>query len=112
MGKILAKLLITALSLLVISYLVPGIVVSDFYIALLVALIFGLLAIFVKPFLIFLTLPINILTFGLFTLVINGFLFWFVARFVSGFEVSTFLAAFVGALVLSALSWIGEKALR
>jgi len=109
MQKLLAKLLLTALSLILISYLVPGITVSSFYIALVIALVFGLLNILVRPVLILLTLPINILTLGLFTLVINGFLFWFISTFIDGFAVSGYLAAFVGALVLSALLWFIEK---
>lgn len=109
MGKILAKLLIAALSLIAISYLVPGISVTTFNIALLAALIFGVLNIIVRPILVILTLPITLLTFGLFTLVINGFLFWFVARFLDGFEVTGYLAAFIGAIVLSGLQWLAEK---
>ena len=109
MQKILTKLLLTALSLILISYLVPGIVVSSFYIALIVALVFGVLNIIVRPVLILLTLPINLLTLGLFTFVINAFLFWFVSTFIEGFTVTGALAAFIGALVLSALHWLIEK---
>lgn len=112
MQKLLAKLLLTALSLILISYLVPGITVASFYIAIVVALVFGILNILVRPVLILLTLPINILTLGLFTLVINAFLFWFVSTFIDGFTVVGAMAAFVGALVLSALHWLIEKAIN
>ena len=107
--KILAKIIITTLSLLAIAYLVPGISVATFYTAFVVAIVFGILNIFVKPLIVFLTLPINILTFGLFTLILNAFLFWLASSFVSGFVVSGALPAFMGALVLSVLKWFGDK---
>lgn len=110
--KILARILITALSLIAISYLVPGISVSSFYTALIVAIVFGILNIFVKPLIVLLTLPINILTLGLFTLVINAFLFWLASNFVPGFAVAGFVASVVGALVLSVLKWFGEKLIK
>jgi putative membrane protein len=106
--KILGKLLVVALTLIGISYLSVGISVESFYIAVVVAVILGLLNILVRPVLLFLTLPINILTLGLFTFVINALLFWFVASFVDGFVVSGFLAAFLGALVVSVANYIAE----
>ena len=112
MQKFLAKLLFTALALLAISYFVPGISVTSFYTALIVAIVFGILNLVVRPILIVLTLPITILTFGLFTLIINSFLFWFVSTFVKGFEVAGFLPAFLGALVLSILGWFIEKIIK
>lgn len=68
------------------------------------ALLLGLLNISIKPLLLLLTLPINILTLGLFTLVINGFLFWMAGRLIEGFEVSGFLVAMAGAVIISVLS--------
>lgn len=106
--KILGKLLIVALTLIGVSYLSVGISVSGFYIALIVAVILGVLNVLVRPVLIFLTLPINILTLGLFTFVINALLFWFVASFVDGFQVSGFIAAFLGALVVSVANYIAD----
>ena len=110
--KILIKWLITSLSLLASAYLIPGIVVNSIYIALIVAVVLGILNLFLKPILIVLTLPINILTLGLFTLVINGLIFWFVATFVDGFSVSGFISALFGALVVSFFSWLGNKLLN
>ncbi|MCI0619753.1 phage holin family protein [Candidatus Wolfebacteria bacterium] len=107
--KILAKILITALALLAVAYLVPGIAVSEFLVALLVALVLGLLNLIVKPILVVLTLPINILTLGLFLWVINGFLFWLAAKFIEGFSVSGFWTAVLGALIVSVFAWLGEK---
>ena len=107
--KFILKLLITALALLLVAYLLPGVAVSSFYIALIVAVLLGLLNLIVKPILVVLTLPINILTLGLFMWVINGFLFWFVGTFVDGFSVDGFLTAIIGALIVSVFSWLGEK---
>ena len=106
---LLARWLVNALALLGATYLVPGISISSFYTALMVALILGLINAVIRPILLVLTLPINILTLGLFTFVINGLLFWFVSTFIKGFMVSGFLSAVVGALVVSVLSWWGNK---
>ena len=106
---LLARWLVNALALLGATYLVPGISISSFYTALTVALILGLINAVIRPILLVLTLPINILTLGLFTFVINGLLFWFVSTFIKGFMVSGFLSAVVGALVVSVLSWWGNK---
>jgi len=109
--KIIAKIIITALALLAVAYLLPGVEVASFYIALIVAVVLGLLNLVVKPILVVLTLPINILTLGLFLWVINGFLFWFVATFIEGFSVSGFGVAIIGALIVSVFAWLGEKLL-
>ena len=93
-----------ALSLILVAYLIPGITISGFYAALVVALVLGLINAVIRPVLVFLTLPISVLTLGLFTLVINAILFWFVSTVIKGFEVENFLAAFFGALVFSVLS--------
>lgn len=104
--KILLKWLINALALLGIAYLLRGISVSSFYTALVAALVLGLINALVKPLLILLTLPVNILTLGLFTFVINALLFWFASTIVKGFVVADFAAAFWGALCLSIVSWL------
>lgn len=108
---LLARWLISALGLLAAAYLVPGIEISGFYIALIVAVVLGLVNAVIRPVLIILTLPINILTLGLFTFVINGLLFWFVASFIEGFSVTGFWAAFFGAVVVSIVSWLGSQLL-
>ena len=107
--KIIAKLLITALALLAVSYSLPGVTVANIYVALIVAVILGALSLIVRPILVLLTLPINILTFGLFTFIINGFLFWFVSTFIEGFDTAGFWWAVLGALIVSAFSWLGER---
>ncbi len=102
------KLLITAVSLLAVSALFAGIEVTNLYIAIIAAIILGIINVTLKPILVILTLPINLLTLGLFTFVINGFFFWFVSSFVQGFEVRGFLMAVVGAAVVSVFSYLGN----
>ena len=101
-----ARWLVNALTLLGIAYYVPGIHVNSFYAALMAALILGLVNAVIRPILIVLTLPVNILTLGLFTFVINALLFWFTATIVKGFEVAGFWPAFWGALIMTLVSWI------
>jgi len=104
-----ARWLIVALALLLAAYLVPGITVASFYTALIVAVLLGILNLTVKPILLLLTLPITIVTFGLFALVINGVLLWFLGTFVKGFDVSGFVAALLGAFIITVVSWAGNK---
>ncbi len=106
---LIAKWLINTLALLGASYLIPGIEVSGFYIALIVAVLLGLLNVTFKPILVILTLPINILSLGLFTFLINGFLLWFLSTFIMGFSVSGFWTAVLGSLVISVFSWAGNQ---
>ena len=109
MFNLIARLFLIALALLVVASYVPGIEVKGFYIALVVAFILGILNLTVKPVLFILTLPFNILTFGLFALVLNGFLFWFVASFVQDFNVDGFVPAFFGALIISITSSVVSR---
>jgi len=109
MGKFFLSLCITALAVLAAGYFVPDISVSSPLTALLMALLLGLINLFVRPVLVLLTLPINIMTLGLFTLVLNGLLFWFASSFLSGISVGNFKAAFTGALLVSFASWIGNS---
>jgi len=107
--KIFWRWLINSLLLLLIAYLIKSINISGFYIALITAAILGLINALIRPLLILITLPINIVTLGLFTLVINALLFWLVASFVAGFSVTGFMAAFWGALLLSIGSWLTSR---
>lgn len=109
MLSLIARLLIIVLGILIVSHLVPGIMVSSLYIAVIVAVIWGLINITLKPILYVLTLPITILTLGLFTFVINALLFWFVATFIEGFSVDGFLPALLGAFIISVISSVGNK---
>ncbi len=98
--------LINAGTLLLIPYLLPSISVDSFYTALITALILGLVNAIIRPVLVLLTLPITIVTLGLFILVINALMFWFVASFVEGFRVAGFWSAFWGAIVYGILSMV------
>ena len=106
----LLKLVGLALGLMFVGWVIPGITISNFVTALIAAAVIALINVFIKPVLIFLTLPINILTLGLFILVINAVLFLFVAYLVPGVSVDGFWSAFLGALLLSiislGLSWL------
>lgn len=105
MIKALIYIGVTAAALLLIAEYVPGIAVGSFYTALVVAVLWGIIGWTLKPLLNILALPINILTFGLFSFIINALLFWLLATFVSGFTVDGFIPALIGSLVLSAVGW-------
>jgi len=107
--KLITRLLLTTLTLLVVATYIPGISIEGFYPAIIAAVILGLLNLFIKPILFILTLPITVLTLGLFMLVINASLFWFAASFIEGFSVDTFLHALLGSLIVSVVSAVGSK---
>lgn len=102
-----------SLIILFIAWLIPGISVSGLASALIAILIMGLINAILKPLIYFVTLPINMLTLGLFSLVINALLFMLAGHLTPGFSVSGFWSALLGSLILSALSVpinnIGEK---
>lgn len=104
---LLLRWLISALALMVVALLGVGVSVKGFGSALIAALVLGLANLVVRPLLLLFTLPINVLTLGLFTLVVNGFIFWLVSRFVPGFSVRGLGAGIAGALLLSVISWLG-----
>jgi putative membrane protein len=112
MRNFLLKVLITALSLLAVAYVVPGFEVTGFYPALIAALFLGILNAIVRPILILLTLPITILTLGLFIFIINAGIVLFVASFVDGFEVSGLFAALVGSILVSLVSGVVNRVLE
>jgi len=99
--KLLIRWVLFALTLLAISYYLPGIEVATFYNALIVAFVLGLLNTLIRPVVKLISLPITLLTLGLFSLVINAAFFWFVSTIVEGFVVAGFWPAFFGALILS-----------
>lgn len=103
--KALIRLVVVAVALLAIAHLVPGIAITGFYTALIVALLWGFITLFIRPVLFVLTLPINILTLGLFSFVLNALLFWFLSTFVAGFSIAGFLPALVGSILLSLVTW-------
>lgn len=104
--KLLLRWLVASVTLMLVAYYVPGIVVENFYAAVVAALILGLINALVRPLIIILTLPINLLTLGLFTFVINALMFWLASSIVKGFYVMGFWAAFWGAIVMWLASWL------
>ena len=104
--------IINAIALIIIAYAVPGFEVASFYHALIAALVLGLVNALVRPIILLLTLPVNIITLGLFTFVVNALMVWFVSTMVKGFEVDGFVAAFLVALLLSVVSWITHRIIR
>lgn len=98
------SLLVRSLAVFVSAYLIPGVNVDSYATALMVAIVLGIINLLIKPILILLTLPINILTLGLFTLVINAALVLLTSSLVSGFKVDGWLSALLFALVLSIVS--------
>ena len=106
--RLLLVWLVNALSLLAVAYLLPSVTVESFYAAVIAALVLAIVNTVIRPVLVLVTLPINILTLGLFTLVINGLLFWFVASFVEGFQVTGFWSALLGALLYSSISTLAS----
>ncbi|MEI7620720.1 MAG: phage holin family protein [Candidatus Falkowbacteria bacterium] len=110
--KLIIRLLLNALALLAAPYIITGVNVSSFYTAIIAAIILGLVNAVIRPILILLTLPITILTLGLFTLVINSLLVLFVASFVKGFTVIGFWPAFFLSLFLWLTSWFTNLMLK
>jgi len=105
MLRILVVWLINAAALAGAAYLMPSVSIDSPGAALAAALVLGLVNALVRPVLVLLTLPVTILTLGLFIFVINGLLFWAVGSFVSGFHVAGFWSGVVGAIIFSVISW-------
>lgn len=97
--------LINAAALLALPYLMHSVTVSDFGTALIAALVLGLVNTLIRPVLVLLTLPVTLVSMGLFILVINAFLFWLVAQVIDGFHVAGFWSAFLAAILYSIISW-------
>ncbi|MCA1855955.1 phage holin family protein [Massilia oculi] len=103
--RLLITWLINAAALMALPFLMSSVSVSNFTSALIAALVLGLVNTLIRPVLVILTLPVTVLSLGLFILVINAFLFWMVSRWVDGFNVGGFGSAFVAAILYSIISW-------
>ncbi|AKQ53548.1 phage holin family protein [Bordetella hinzii] len=101
--------ILNAVALLAVAYLLPGIAVASFGSALVAALVLGLLNMLVKPVLVLLTLPITIVTLGLFLIVLNALLFWLAGSILRGFQVNGFWWAVAGAILYSIISGLLSK---
>jgi putative membrane protein len=103
--RILLIWILNAVALLGVAYLIPSIQVTSFGSAMLAALVIGLLNALLRPVLVLLTLPITLLTLGLFYFVLNGLLFWWAGELLSGFEVHGLGVAILGAILYSVIAW-------
>lgn len=104
--SIIARFLGTIFALLLATQLITGFVVESLYAAAIVALVLGVINITLKPLVLLIALPIQIVTLGLFTLVVNALFLLFIASFVEGFAVAGFVPAFLGGLLTAAILWI------
>jgi putative membrane protein len=109
--KLITRWLLLAAALLFVAYLYDGVTLNGFQAALIAAFVIGLLNTFVKPLLIILTLPVTVITVGLFLFVINALMFWAAASMLDGFKVTGFTAALIGSVIYSVLSYLINTAL-
>lgn len=112
MLKLIVKWLLSASALLFVAYVYGGVELRSFGSALLAAFVIGLLNTVVRPVLVVLTLPVTVVTLGLFLFVINALMFWATAALLDGFVVRDFLAALVGSLIYSLIGIVIESALE
>jgi putative membrane protein len=112
MLKLIAKWLLSASALLFVAYIYSGVQVSSFLTAMGAALVIGLLNAVLRPVLVVLTLPVTVLTLGLFLFVINALMFWAAAGLLDGLVVRGFLAALVGSLLYTAIGMVIDSALE
>ena len=103
--RLLLTWFINALALLAIPFLLHSVDVVSIGAALLAALVLGLVNTLIRPLLLLLTLPVTVVSLGLFIFIVNGFMFWLVAQWVPGFHVDSFFSAILGALLYSIISW-------
>ena len=103
--RLLLLWILNAVALLAVTYLLPSIQVSGFGTALVAALVLGFINTLVRPVLAILTLPITVLTLGIFYLVLNGLLFWLASALLPGFQVQGFVSALVGAVLYGVITW-------
>lgn len=104
--RFLARLLLNAIAIMVAAWLVPGVELSGMGAALAAGALLGLVNVLIRPVLIILTLPFTLITLGLFIFVVNAVCFGLTAALIPGFDIGGYGAAFVGALVVSVVSWI------
>jgi putative membrane protein len=107
--KAIVKLLLGGLAVLISAYIIPGILVPDFGVAIVVSVVLSIVNFLIKPLLVILTLPVNIMTLGLFTLIINALMIEIVAMIVPGFGVENFLVAILFGIVLSLVNGFLSK---
>jgi putative membrane protein len=104
--RLLVRVILNAIAIMIAAFLVPGVVVTGALAALVAGLILGFINAIVRPILILLTLPVTLLTLGLFLFVVNAVCFGLTAALVPGFDISSAFSAFLGALVVTIVSWV------
>lgn len=109
MIKIITHVLVVAIALIISAQLIPGIEITGFYIAVVSAVVIGLINLIIRPILFVLTLPLTILTFGLFAFVLNALMVWFAASFIEGFSIDGFWPALLCSLVVSVASFLASR---
>jgi putative membrane protein len=112
MLKLIVRWLLLAAALLLVAYLYPGVSIASFASAMIAALVLGLLNTVVRPLLVLLTLPVTLVTLGLFLFVINALMFWAAATVLSGFNVTGFGAALIGSLIYSLCGMVIDVAME
>lgn len=110
--RILISYLINVIAILITSYILPGIHIRSFVTALIVALVLGLINTILRPILFILTLPINILTLGLFSFIIMGFCVYLASWIVPGFKINNFWWAILFALIVALINWLARSIFR
>ena len=110
--RVLTKIALTAFTLLLIAEYVPGIAITSVWSAIVAACVLGLLNVLVKPLVVILTIPVTVLTLGLFLFVINAAFFVLAAGVTSGFSVNGFIPALIGSMVLSLVGMLSNRILR
>jgi len=110
--KLIVRWLLLAAALLLVAYLYPGVTITGFGAAMIAAVVLGLLNTIVRPLLVLLTLPVTLLTLGLFLFVINALMFWSAAGLLDGFAVSGFAAALIGSLIYSLCGMVIDVAVE
>ena len=110
--KIIFRWLLLAAALLLVAHLYPGVVVNSFGAAMIAAFVIGLLNTLLRPILVLLTLPVTVITLGLFLFVINALMFYFAASMLDGFQVTGFTAALIGSLIYTLCGMVIDVAME
>ena len=110
--KIIIRWLLLAAALLLVAHLYPGVVVDSFGSAMIAAFVIGLLNTLLRPILVLLTLPVTLITLGLFLFVINALMFYFAASMLNGLHVTSFTAALIGSLIYSLCGMVIDVAME
>ena len=110
--KLIVRWILLAAALLLVANLYAGVSVASFGVAMIAALVLGLLNTLVRPLLVLLTLPVTLITLGLFLFVINALMFWSAASLLDGFAVTGFAAALIGSLIYSACGMVIDMAVE